>query len=289
MGLFDSFYKSATNIDSVSGREFEFLCASILRENGFSNVRVTQGSGDYGIDILAEKGGLLYGIQCKHYAGSVGVKAAQEAYSGKAYYKCDVAMVLTNNYFTQQAITFASETGVVLWDRDKLTQLVRTSNLQNQRGIRYSVPRKENRTRGASSGDMYSCLGKIIMAPVIIFIILMIIIPGKDKENEGEKSEPTVSEAGSSSVSVANSDISKISEGEIKMVIIAKNEANIRKGPSSKTEAVMTAKPGTVFIGTGNIEYADNGGLWYEIYINGEKTKTAWASEQIIKIVEEDE
>ena len=284
MGFFDNVFKTTTNIDSLSGRDFEFLCASVLRANGFSNVRVTPGSGDFGVDVLAEKGGRKYGIQCKHYSKSVGVKAVQEAFAGKTHYNCDVAMVLTNNYFTQQARTFADESGVILWDRSKLTSLVRTSNLQNQRGIRYSVPWKENRTRGARS-DSSSCLGQFFSGIVLVLAVVIIAMGWRDK-NESEDSA-TDSSSAQPTIVIVDADRSAKDETEIRMVIIAKNEANIRKGPGSNNDVVMTAKPGTEFIGTGKSEYAENGGLWYEIYIDSDKTATAWASEQVIQKVEE--
>ncbi len=279
MGFFNNIYKTAKNIDSLSGREFEFLCASVLRENGFSNVKVTPGSGDYGVDIIAEKGGLSYAIQCKHYSKNVGVKAAQEACSGKQYYNCDKAMVLTNSYFTQQAINFASNTNVILWDRGTLTKLIKNSNLQNQNGVRYSVPRRENRTRGASGADPYSCLGKLIVYPIIALIVIILLIPTDNKSDDVKTGTSTVTVREKAGIE------SSSSEKEILMVITAKN-ANIRKGPSSKTDVVANAKRDTEFIGTGKSEKADNGGLWYEIYLDESKTTTAWASEQVIKVKE---
>ena len=40
--------------DLMEGHEFEYYCAELLERNGFREVKVTKGSGDYGIDILAE-------------------------------------------------------------------------------------------------------------------------------------------------------------------------------------------------------------------------------------------
>ena len=54
--------------DTMEGHDFEYYCADLLKNNGFYNVSVTQGSGDQGIDVLAEKGGVKYGIQCKCYS-----------------------------------------------------------------------------------------------------------------------------------------------------------------------------------------------------------------------------
>ena len=66
------------SIDLMEGHDFEYFCAELLKKHGFLEVEVTRGSGDYGIDILAEKEGVTYAIQCKCYTSPVGVKAVQE-------------------------------------------------------------------------------------------------------------------------------------------------------------------------------------------------------------------
>lgn len=110
--------------DHMDGHEFEYFCANLLMKNNFSNVEVTQGSGDHGIDILAEKDGITYAIQCKCYSSNIGNAAVQQAYSGRGIYKKDIAVVITNQYFTAQAKEDAAAVGVKLWDRDKLQQLI---------------------------------------------------------------------------------------------------------------------------------------------------------------------
>lgn len=112
------------DFDNMDGHRFEQFCADVLCDNGFYNVKVTKGSGDHGIDILANKGNMKYGIQCKCYADNVGNKAVQEVYSGKTIYNADIAVVLTNRYFTKQAKEEAKKLGVELWDRNKLLKLV---------------------------------------------------------------------------------------------------------------------------------------------------------------------
>lgn len=109
---------------SADGWKFEQYAADILRLIGYSNVAVTTGSGDYGIDILAEREGVTYAIQCKCYSNPVGNKAVQEAFSGKEYYKKMVAVVLTNSTFTSAALKTAAETRVLLWDRAKLREMI---------------------------------------------------------------------------------------------------------------------------------------------------------------------
>lgn len=106
-----------------SGLEFEEYCASLLSKNNFEQVEVTSSSGDQGIDIIAYSQGVKYGIQCKFYSKPVGNKAVQEAFAGKNFYKCHVAIVLTNNKFTKSAIELADSLGVVLWDGNDLKKL----------------------------------------------------------------------------------------------------------------------------------------------------------------------
>lgn len=110
--------------DTMSGIEFESFCKEVLTRNHFVNVRLTPPSGDHGIDILAEKEDILYAIQCKCYTSNVGNDAVQQAHTGKSLYSCDIAAVLTNQFFTQQATVEAKSLGVKLWDRNKLIEMI---------------------------------------------------------------------------------------------------------------------------------------------------------------------
>ena len=102
--------------EDMEGHEFEYFCANLLKQKGFVDVEVTKVSGDYGIDILAEKDGVTYAIQCKRYAAPVGVKAVQEAYAGRDYYDRMVGAVMTNQYFTTPAVEAAKKLKILLWD-----------------------------------------------------------------------------------------------------------------------------------------------------------------------------
>ena len=115
--------------DNMSGEDFEYFCADILRGNGFKDVEVTKASGDHGIDVLAKKDGVKYAIQCKRYSKPVGNKAVQEAYSGKAIYNADVAVVMSNMDFTPQAVEDAKKLKVELWDKNKIYSLQKSGNL----------------------------------------------------------------------------------------------------------------------------------------------------------------
>lgn len=120
--------KKPSELDLMEGHDFEYFCAELLRRRGFQEVEVTKGSGDYGIDILAEKDGVTYAIQCKCYATPVGVKAVQEAYAGRDYYDRMVGAVLTNQYFTTPAVEAARKLKILLWDRGYLESMMEESD-----------------------------------------------------------------------------------------------------------------------------------------------------------------
>lgn len=117
-------------IDLMEGHDFEYWSANLLRDFGFTNVEVTRGSGDQGVDILAEKDGIRYAIQCKCYRNPLGNTPIQEVHAGKEMYHCQIGAVMTNQYFTSSGKELAEKTGTLLWDRDWLRDAI---NLRNQK------------------------------------------------------------------------------------------------------------------------------------------------------------
>ena len=111
----------------LDGPEFEAYVALVLEDNGFKHVALTKGSGDQGVDILAERNGRTYAIQCKNYEGTVGNFAVQEAYAGAQFYGCDRAAVICPGMFTRGAKELAQSTGVLLWDGKKLSHMMKIS------------------------------------------------------------------------------------------------------------------------------------------------------------------
>lgn len=118
---------SIKELDSMNGYNFEIACVHILRKNGFSNVKITPKCKDHGVDIFADKNDISYAIQCKRYSSNVGNAAVQQAHTGKSLYRKDIAVVLTNQFFTEQAKGEAVALGVKLWNRDKLQELINNS------------------------------------------------------------------------------------------------------------------------------------------------------------------
>lgn len=125
-------HKKQTKIDfdSMDGYGFERYVGHLLLKKGYKNITVTQKSGDFGVDITAEKDSIVYAIQCKYYTGPVGVNAVNEVKGGMAHYRAHVGVVITNSTFTNQAIQLARENKIVLWNVKQL--LDRSENDDNQ-------------------------------------------------------------------------------------------------------------------------------------------------------------
>ncbi len=78
--------------------------------------------GDYGADLIVRWNGERIVVQAKGWTKNVGIKAVQEANAAPAFYRCSNAMVVTNRYFTRRRRNSRAQTGVVLWDRDRLVK-----------------------------------------------------------------------------------------------------------------------------------------------------------------------
>lgn len=123
---------SLETIDNMNGTDFEFFVKELLDKLDYYNIEVTSASGDFGVDVIAEKDNIRYAFQCKLYSDKVGNSAVQEVHAGKEHYSCNTAIVITNNYFTDSAIYQAKETGVVLWDRDMLINLMKEARINSR-------------------------------------------------------------------------------------------------------------------------------------------------------------
>lgn len=127
---------SINDIDAISsmrtskykGDLFERYCARLLELNLFSNIRVVGGTGDLGVDIVAWKGNKKVAIQCKCYAHTVPYAALEQIVTARKNVMASEAILLTNNYFSDQTKSIAPEHQVLLWDRRKLIQLIDTAN-----------------------------------------------------------------------------------------------------------------------------------------------------------------
>jgi len=66
-------------------------------------VEIRPGSVDFGVDLIANRGGTSVAIQCKRWSTPVGNKAVQEAYAGRGYYSSTHAAVVSLSGYTKAA------------------------------------------------------------------------------------------------------------------------------------------------------------------------------------------
>lgn len=144
--IVDDENKTVNAFDNLDGAEFEEWCANLLRNNGFTDVQVTKTSGDQGVDIIAQKSDIKYAIQCKCYSSNLGNSPVQEVHAGKSMYNCHVGVVMTNRHFTSGAKELAKATGVLLWDREKLLEMMSNN-------VEYIHQHKPNKIRDLSNED----------------------------------------------------------------------------------------------------------------------------------------
>ncbi len=118
-------------IDNFSGIEFEHYIAHLLRIQGYQ-AEVTPPSSDKGVDVIAQKEGRRFAVQVKRYDGKVSQDAVMQVIAGQSYYACDVAMVVTNSHFNQNAVEYAERTGCILVNRGALANWIRLYDVAHE-------------------------------------------------------------------------------------------------------------------------------------------------------------
>lgn len=113
-----------TEVDKMTGEQFEFLLANLFTKMGYT-VRTTPTTGDYGADLLLFNNSSLIVVQAKRYSSNVGVSAVQEIVSAKPVYSASQAMVVSNAEFTKAAQNLAMANNVRLVGRSELANLLR--------------------------------------------------------------------------------------------------------------------------------------------------------------------
>ena len=102
-----------------TGDDFEEFIKAILQHKGL-NVRKTPRTGDQGVDLIVKTDTSKIAIQCKFYSKPVGNKAVQEVAAGKVFYKCDQAIVVSNQPYTISAKKLAQNLNVLLLNEKTL-------------------------------------------------------------------------------------------------------------------------------------------------------------------------
>lgn len=111
--------KNTEKTSNEKGYEFETHVLNCLTNQGI-DIKQTTLSCDQGADLIAIIHQKKIVIQCKNYEEKVSNSAIQEIFAAKSYYDADIAVVVTNNYFTDSAKKLALKCGVILVSKDNI-------------------------------------------------------------------------------------------------------------------------------------------------------------------------
>jgi restriction system protein len=106
-------------IDKMNGTDFEIFLTSLFSKLGYKVQHVGR-IGDYGADLIIEMNGLRIAVQAKRYKDNVGPDAVREVNTVIKPRNCSQGMVVTNSFYTQEAIFLAKSNNITLWNRNDL-------------------------------------------------------------------------------------------------------------------------------------------------------------------------
>jgi restriction system protein len=105
----------------MTGLEFERYIAALLKRQGFTDIKLTERY-DWGIDIVARKDSVRWGVQTKRSSGLVKVAAVRQVVAALNKYGCERAMVITNSTFSRPATEIARSNNCILVGREHLSR-----------------------------------------------------------------------------------------------------------------------------------------------------------------------
>ncbi|HEX4796236.1 MAG TPA: restriction endonuclease [Humisphaera sp.] len=117
--VFASVFAQMAEIDAMSGAQFETFVAALLQQRGYVT-KMVGGANDKGVDLIAEKDGVRYAVQCKRYASKLSRSAVSDCVAGMRLYDCGRSMVVTNSGFHHGAVQLAAANDCILAGRPTL-------------------------------------------------------------------------------------------------------------------------------------------------------------------------
>jgi restriction system protein len=104
------------NSKGLSGRSFEREVASLFQRAGY-NARLTDATGDKGVDIVLGDGTL---VQCKAHKSPISPAVARELYGTLKHFKARRAILISLSGFTKGVFEFIRGKHIRLWDVNSL-------------------------------------------------------------------------------------------------------------------------------------------------------------------------
>lgn len=120
------------DVDDMSSEQFERYVSELLKKQGYKTAR-TDARNDYGVDIVAERDGVRYAVQCRRYSEDISRSAVSDVVTDRHYFNCGKAMVVTNRYFRSDARELAGASQCELIDRDALAGWIQSFQIARTR------------------------------------------------------------------------------------------------------------------------------------------------------------
>jgi hypothetical protein len=114
---------------SMDWFQFEKLVALLYRTHGYAVEQRGGANPDGGIDLLIEKDGRCWAVQCKQWkAWKVGVKAVREFLGALTDAKIQQGIFITLCGYTEQARQLAEKHGIEIISETRLVQMIESTN-----------------------------------------------------------------------------------------------------------------------------------------------------------------
>lgn len=152
--------EAAEVLRDMTWREFELLVGEAFRRRGY---RVHEGGGaqpDGGVDLVLDRAGQRYLVQCKHWkVSSVGVKVVRELFGVMAAQRAAGGFVVTSGNYTPEAIAFAQGRPLELMDGPALFALIREvrRDVQHAPGTSPMAPNKQAAAAQLEQTSVLTC------------------------------------------------------------------------------------------------------------------------------------
>lgn len=155
------------DIDRMDGLDFEIYLSVLFKELGYKAI-VTNGSHDFGADLILKKGNHKIVVQAKRYGykKNVSISAIQEVFASQRYHGADESWVVTNSFFTKSALKLAKPCNVVLKNRYdlvdwilKIQSTTTPKNVRKENVVKRICPNCKNSLRVRTSGNGNEFIG----------------------------------------------------------------------------------------------------------------------------------
>ncbi len=118
---------------NLSPREFEWLCAIVLKKQGYKKIQLTPKTQDEGIDIFATYLNKKWGVEVKQRSNGVIGRPTIQKLFGATQSEGIRSIVMTNTDYASTAKAFAEKNNIILITGNTLCKWIDASDIRRAR------------------------------------------------------------------------------------------------------------------------------------------------------------